>query len=58
MLPQAGVAIGLALMVSQHVPEVGNAILAATVAGTIVFELVGPVLARMTLVHSGEGEAA
>jgi hypothetical protein len=33
----------LALVVSQRVPEVGGAILTATVAGTIVFEIVGPI---------------
>ena len=57
LLPQAGVAIGLALVASQRVPEVGDAILAATVAGTIVFELAGPILARLTLVRSGEARA-
>jgi Kef-type K+ transport system membrane component KefB len=57
MLPQAGIAIGMALVVSQRVPEVGGTILTATVAGTIVFEIVGPILTRLLLVRSGEAKA-
>jgi len=58
LLPQAGIAIGMALVVSQRVPEVGGPILTATVAGTIVFEIVGPILTRLALVRSGEAKAA
>jgi hypothetical protein len=35
-------------------PEWGSAILTATVAGTVVFEIVGPVLTRVVVVRSGE----
>jgi Kef-type K+ transport system membrane component KefB len=58
LFPQAGVAIGMALVVSERVPDVGEAILTATVAGTIVFELVGPVLTRWALRRSGEAVEA
>jgi Kef-type K+ transport system membrane component KefB len=58
LLPQAGVAIGMALVVSQRVPEVGGSILAATVAGTVVFELAGPVLTRLALLRSGEARSS
>jgi Kef-type K+ transport system membrane component KefB len=54
LLPQAGIAIGMALVVSQRVPDVGGVILTATVAGTIVFEIVGPILTRLVLTRSGE----
>lgn len=54
LLPQAGIAIGLALLASQRLPEFGNALLTATVAGTIVFELVGPILTRSALAAAGE----
>ena len=54
LLPQAGIAIGMGLVVSQRVPEWGSAILTATVAGTVVFEIVGPILTRLVLVRSGE----
>jgi Kef-type K+ transport system membrane component KefB len=54
LLPQAGVAIGLALVASQRLPEAGGVILSATVASTIIFELTGPVLTRLMLSQSGE----
>jgi hypothetical protein len=57
LLPQAGIAIGMALVVSQRVPDVGGAILAAIIAGTIVFEIAGPILTRLVLVRSGEAKA-
>ncbi len=54
LLPQAGIAIGMALVASQRMPEHGGAILTATIAGTVVFEAVGPLLTRWSLVRSGE----
>jgi Kef-type K+ transport system membrane component KefB len=54
LFPQAGVAIGMALVVSERLPDVGRSILTATVAGTIFFELVGPVLTRWALRRNGE----
>jgi Kef-type K+ transport system membrane component KefB len=56
LLPQAGVAIGLALVVSDRVPELGDVILSATVAATILFEVVGPVFTRQALMSSGEAK--
>jgi Kef-type K+ transport system membrane component KefB len=54
LLPQAGVAIGMALVASQRLPEAGGAFLSATVAATILFELGGPVLTRLALTRAGE----
>ncbi len=54
LLPQAGIAIGMALVVSQHLPGVDGVILTTTVTATVLFELVGPVLTRMSLVRVGE----
>jgi Kef-type K+ transport system membrane component KefB len=56
LLPQAGVAMGMALVASERLPEFGPAILTATVGGTVFFELVGPVLTRQALIRNGEGE--
>ncbi len=53
-MPQAGIALGMALEVSQHLPEVDGAVVTATVAGTIAFELAGPILTGIVLVRSGE----
>ncbi|MEN8182489.1 MAG: cation:proton antiporter [Myxococcota bacterium] len=54
LLPQAGVAIGMALVVAGRRPEVGEVLLTATVAATVVFEIIGPILTRLALVATGE----
>lgn len=57
--PQAGVALGMALVASSRFPEVGETLLAIVIGTTVIFELVGPLLARWTLIRAGEakGEA-
>nr|MDA3903839.1 cation:proton antiporter [Desulfuromusa sp.] len=49
LLPQAGVAIGMALLASQRFPEVKDIILPVILGSTVFFELVGPVLTRTVL---------
>lgn len=44
LLPQAGVAVGMALVASQSMPEHADQIIALTLGTTIAFELFGPVL--------------
>lgn len=46
LLPQAGVAIGMALVAADRFPAHGEAIMATTLASTVVFELFGPLLTR------------
>jgi len=53
--PQAGVALGMALLASQHIPELKQVILPVTIGSTIVFELIGPVMTRKALIKVGEG---
>jgi Kef-type K+ transport system membrane component KefB len=54
LMPQAGVALGMALVVAQRRPDLGEIILPIVVASTVFFELVGPVLTRMGIVQAGE----
>lgn len=54
LLPQAGVAIGMALVVSGRVPEIGAVVLTTTMAATVFFELVGPFCTRRMLERAGE----
>lgn len=54
MLPQAGVAIGMAQIVMSKLPEYGAQIRAVVLCATLIYELVGPVLTRIALVKSGE----
>jgi Kef-type K+ transport system membrane component KefB len=49
LLPQAGVAIGMALLAAQRFPEIAPLVLTVAVASTIVLETIGPVFARMAL---------
>ena len=42
LLPQAGIALGTALLAAQYLPAYRDTIMAVAVAGTVVFELIGP----------------
>ncbi len=42
LLPQAGVAIGMALIAAQRFPDWGPQIIALTIGTTVVFEILGP----------------
>ncbi len=54
LLPQAGVAIGMALLASQRFPEIKEIILPVVLGSTVVFELIGPVVSRFALIRMGE----
>lgn len=54
MLPQAGVALGLALLAAERFPEIGGQILSIVVGTCIFFEIVGPLSTRAALKHAGE----
>ncbi len=42
LLPQAGVAVGMALVAAQEFPEAADTILTLTIGTTVFFELIGP----------------
>ena len=56
LVPQAGVAVGLALTLVHHpeYAEASSTIVNVILATTVVYELVGPVLARFGLQRAGE----
>jgi Kef-type K+ transport system membrane component KefB len=54
LMPQAGVALGLALVASQRFPTLEGTLPRVVIGATVVFELGGPVATRMALVHFGE----
>jgi hypothetical protein len=43
LLPQAGVAIGMALIASKQFPDWADTLLALTIGTTIAFEVIGPI---------------
>ena len=49
LLPQAGVAIGMALVAGSYFPAHSQLLLSVVISSTIIFELIGPVLTRMAL---------
>ncbi|MDI9513951.1 MAG: cation:proton antiporter [Clostridiaceae bacterium] len=56
LIPQAGVAIGLTLVVDQVVPEYAGQIRAVVLCATLIYELVGPVVSKLALKKAGEIE--
>jgi Kef-type K+ transport system membrane component KefB len=54
LLPQAGVAIGLALIVKEEFPQVGNILFPTIIATTVFYEIVGPIFTKYALVASKE----
>jgi Kef-type K+ transport system membrane component KefB len=49
LLPQAGVALGMTLVASEHAPAYGEQALTIVAVSTVIFELVGPLLTRRVL---------
>lgn len=49
MLPQAGVAIGMALVASIQLPEYEQVMLPVVISSTVLFEIIGPVLTRQAI---------
>ena len=49
LLPQAGVAIGMALVASNYFPEYRQTLLSVVISSTIFFEIIGPVFTRLAL---------
>jgi hypothetical protein len=54
ILPQAGVALGMALVAGNAFPTLRDTVLPLVVGSTIVFELAGPPLTRLALIRAGE----
>jgi len=54
LIPQAGVAIGLASVVLNVLPEYGQTIKVIILAGTVIYELVGPVATKIALTKAGD----
>lgn len=54
LIPQAGVAIGLASVSMSVVPEYGQQIRTIILCATVIYELVGPLATKMALKKAGE----
>jgi len=58
LMPQAGVAIGMALVAAESFPAYSDIILAVAVGSTVVFEVAGPILTRIAMDRTGAAESA
>ncbi len=54
LLPQAGAAMGMALVAANHFPEYRQAILSIVISTTVFFELIGPLFTRIALKKTGD----
>ena len=54
LLPQAGVALGLALLVAERLPELGKPIISIILATTVIFEIGSPLMTRWHFHKAGE----
>jgi Kef-type K+ transport system membrane component KefB len=54
MLSQAGLAIGLVIVINERFPDLGPTVTTIVLSSVAIFELVGPLGARLALIRSGE----
>lgn len=54
LIPQAGIAIGLATIAEQSLPEAKGIVTGVVLTGVIVFEIIGPLLLSSALKRTGE----
>ena len=56
LVPQAGVALGMALVGGQYFPDLAETLLAITIGSAIVFEIFGPILTLVAVRKVGEAD--
>lgn len=54
LVPQAGVALGMALVAAEVLPQYRDEILTIAIGSTVIFELIGPPLTQLALKRVGE----
>ena len=54
LMPQAGVAIGMATLAVTQLPQYGSQILTVILSATLVYEIVGPIATKTALQKAGE----
>ncbi|MGK7877089.1 MAG: cation:proton antiporter [Xenococcaceae cyanobacterium] len=58
LFPQAGVALGLAVISLEHFPDLGKLVVSVIVSTTVIFELFGPTVTRWRLFKAKEATEA
>jgi len=54
LVPQAGVALGMALMATQRFPHLKDVVIPVVIGSTVIFEVIGPIFTRRILIRTGE----
>ena len=58
LVPQAGVAIGVTLMVQQSFPDIANMVTTVILGSVVVYEAIGPFCTKMAITKAGEVSGA
>lgn len=58
LLPQAGTALGLALLAGDRFPDLAETVVPVMVVSTVLFEFAGPIATRLAFTRTGEAGAA
>ena len=54
LLPQGGISIGLSMIVSRELPAYSTEIITVILFSVLVFEISGPILAKIAITRAGE----
>ncbi|MBF0193046.1 MAG: cation:proton antiporter [Magnetococcales bacterium] len=54
LMPQAGIALGMALIAIQQFPHLQDTILPIVIGSTVLFQIIGPILTRLALLKANE----
>lgn len=58
LLPSGGIPIGLALIVANEIPSMGEAVTTIVLFSILIFDIIGPIFTRMGIIKSGEENGA
>ncbi len=58
LTPQAGVAVGMALVAGGHFPDLRETLLTIVISTTILFEIIGPLATQFALDRAGDDDTA
>ena len=54
LLSQGGISIGLSMIVARELPDFANEIITVILFSVLVFEILGPILAKVSITKAGE----
>src|SRR5579884_1884385 len=57
MFAQAGLAVGLSLTLQRRLPAIAPAVNTVVLSSVMIFEIIGPILVRHSIIRSGEAHA-